>query len=361
MLLSAISGHGIISDMDRSTATEQLRDYEKQISSLAFVKRLHWQAAPSKQYDACLSVDTPAGPFRYRVEVKRSYLSRGLISAIISTASRLKAGESGNLLLLARYVPRCTGERLAEAGVNFVDQVGNMNIQAGPNYHALVLGKPEPKRPPEGKAAGPATVRVLFALVAKPDAASWPARRLAQLAGVGKTAAAEIRERLVREGILQRARGGELHVGNVKELEDRCIAGYSQILRPKLLIGRFRGPERDPAKQLNQLATVFAKEGVRWAATGGPAAYDLQRFYRGEELPLFVSAGGPELQQSARILSDQNGPISLLRPVGELSFWRTDGNTPIAHPWLIYAELMNSSDPRALEAGEELRREYLQP
>jgi len=32
---------------------------------------------------------------------------------------------------------------------------------------------------------------------------------------------------------------------------------------------------------------------------------------------------------------------------------------PLAHPWLIYSELMNSAEPRAHEAAEELKREYL--
>jgi hypothetical protein len=31
----------------------------------------------------------------------------------------------------------------------------------------------------------------------------------------------------------------------------------------------------------------------------------------------------------------------------------------VAHPWLIYAELMYSDDSRAHEAAEELRRERL--
>ncbi len=66
----------------------------------------------------------------------------------------------------------------------------------------------------------------------------------------------------------------------IKELEDRRIAGYSQILRPRLLIGRFRGPERDPGKLLNDLAGAFAKASVRWAVTRGRAAYELQHFWR---------------------------------------------------------------------------------
>lgn len=32
---------------------------------------------------------------------------------------------------------------------------------------------------------------------------------------------------------------------------------------------------------------------------------------------------------------------------------------PLAHPWLIYTELMYSSDLRAHEAAEELKREFL--
>lgn len=345
--------------MARGIPTGLRGGYERQISSLDFVKRVRWQLAPSEGSDALLTVDTPAGPFRYQVETKRSYLSRALTNAIISTASRLTAGDGAKLLVLAPYISRPTGERLAEAGVNFLDEAGNMNIQAGPNYHTLVLGRQEPKRPSEARAASPATVQVLFALIAKPESANWAVRKLAQFAGVGKTAVAEVRERLVREGMMQRVRTGGFRVGNTKELEERCLTGYSQILRPRRLIGRFRGLERDPAKQLRALSTAFEKSGVRWATTGAPAAYELQRFYRGEELPLFVSAETHDLQRSARILSDQNGPIVLLRPVGELSFWRTDQDTPVAHPWLIYAELMNNSDPRAIEAGEELRREFL--
>lgn len=347
--------------MKLSGAGTPFQGYEQQLSALDFVKRVRWQEARAKDSDGLLTIDTPAGPFRYRVEVKRSYLSRALVNSIISAARRPTAGDGSKLLVLARYVPRATGEQLAEAGVNFFDEAGNMNIEAGPNYHALVLGKPEPKRPPEGRVASPAMVQVLFALIAKPESANWSVRKLAEFAGVGKTAAAEIRERLLREGVLQRGRAGVFRLANVKELEERCIAGYSQILRPRRLIGRFRWPERDPAKQLSELAAAFAKAKVRWAATGGPAAYDLQHFYRGEELPLFVSAGGAELERSAKILPDQKGPIVLLRSMGDLSFWRTADGTPVAHPWLIYAELLHSSDPRAVEAAEELRREFLKP
>ena len=50
----------------------------------------------------------------------------------------------------------------------------------------------------------------------------------------------------------------------------------------------------------------------------------------------------------------------LLRPFGELVYWREFDGKMVAPPWLVYAELLVSSDPRAREAAEELRREFLQ-
>ena len=59
---------------------------------------------------------------------------------------------------------------------------------------------------------------------------------------------------------------------------------------------------------------------------------------------------------------DQNPKIQKQKPlasVREPVFWRDVGKLTVAHPWLIYAELMNSEDPRSHEAAEELRREFL--
>lgn len=48
----------------------------------------------------------------------------------------------------------------------------------------------------------------------------------------------------------------------------------------------------------------------------------------------------------------------VMRAFGTPVFWRAVGALTVAHPWLIYAQLMNSEDPRAHEAAEELRREF---
>ena len=137
------------------------------------------------------------------------------------------------------------------------------------------------------------------------------------------------------------------------------LKGYELALRPKLLIGRFRSPQNELDGMLGELSRAFRDLSIRWSVTGGPAAYALQKFYRGVELPVFVDAFSDQLRRRLRILPDKTGPIILLHSFGTIPFWRNTDPFPLAHPWLIYSELMNSTDARAHEAAEELKREYL--
>jgi hypothetical protein len=62
------------------------------------------------------------------------------------------------------------------------------------------------------------------------------------------------------------------------------------------------------------------------------------------------------VSQELRILPDRSGPVILLRAFGEVAFWQQRDHHMLAPPWLIYAELLNSDDPRAHEAAKELQQ-----
>jgi Transcriptional regulator, AbiEi antitoxin, Type IV TA system len=94
---------------------------------------------------------------------------------------------------------------------------------------------------------------------------------------------------------------------------------------------------------------------LRWSLLGGPAAYELQHFYRGMEIPLFIHNFSDTTVRHLRLLPDAQGPITLLRSFGTLPYWKEIAGKTLVHPWLIYAELMHLPDPRAHEAAEELR------
>jgi hypothetical protein len=120
-------------------------------------------------------------------------------------------------------------------------------------------------------------------------------------------------------------------------------------------------PERDPNMPLENFKQWAERNEMTWAVTGAPAAFRLQRFYRGEEVPVFIRTVPDRLTRDLKLLPDRNGTVTLLRAFGTLFPWRVEGGVPIAHPWLIYAELLHEGGARAVEAATEIREKFLLP
>src|SRR5437867_2350244 len=137
--------------MDFRSLPENLDTYFEHLRDLPYVKRVSLKKG-TPNGEGIIAIRTPAGDFPLTLEVKRSYLDRTMASALLASAARPRTSP---LLVFARYVPRPTGEKLAAAGVNFVDRVGNVHLHLGGRYHTLLLGKHETRTAPEGKRTGP--------------------------------------------------------------------------------------------------------------------------------------------------------------------------------------------------------------
>src|SRR5262249_26794774 len=150
-------------------------------------------------------------------------------------------------------------------------------------------------------------------------------------------------------------------VADRKTLEEYFIRGYELILRPHISLGRYRSAEREPDAFVERTATVTGKHRLKWALSGAAGAYELERFYRGEETQLFINVGATraELQQDLKLLPDKHGPITLFEFFGDVVLYPGKRERPVAHPWLIFAELLYQGDARALEAAEEIREKFL--
>lgn len=331
-----------------------LEVYTEQLRNLPYVRNTRLKVAPDATHDALLEIRTPKGTYPLVVELKRSYLDRAGTNALVALANRTQYP----LILLARYIPRPTGERLAVAGINFVDEVGNLHLNLGQHYHTLLLGKGHGKTQPAHKRLGAATVQVLFAYLAWPEALHWTTRRLAEAAGVSKTAAAEARQHLIAEHVLGAQGPRQYQLLAARQLEERFIHGYGRVLRPRLYLSRFRAKERDPDAFVRRFADFAKRNDILWALTGGAGAFELDRFYRGEETAVFVTRLTAGSQQQLMLLPDPQGPITFLRLFSK-ELVTPHAPHPVAHPWLVYAELLQNDDPRALEAAKEIREKHL--
>ena len=111
----------------------------------------------------------------------------------------------------------------------------------------------------------------MFQFVTNPESANWTVRDIAAAVGLGKSKVAELRLQFAREGIFK-AHGGEKSLDVTRELRDRLISGYNQILRPKLVLGRYRYQESSVDQFVARLSLTGAEQKIPYALTGGPAA-----------------------------------------------------------------------------------------
>ena len=346
---------------------DRIRDEPRldQIRAVPFVR--HLRLIPAKPGDGTssgvLEITTPRGKHRLPLIVKRSYLDRSAVNAVIGQIQSErkvakdggKSVKNGETLLLAPYLAVPTAKCFIDAGISFADEVGNIHLALGDEYNWTVIGERKPPKAPESERITPAAVQLLFQFATSPESASWTVRDLAAAIGLSKSKVAELRLQFAHEGIFA-AHGVEKSSGITRELRDRLISGYSHILRPKLLIGRFRYEEPSVDQFVARLSREAAAQKIPYALTGGPAADTMQHFYRSAEVPVFLDA---KWQRSLRLLPDRTGPVMLFRPFGNLVYWREFEGKMVAPPWLVYAELLTGSDPRAREAAEEFRQEYL--
>jgi hypothetical protein len=334
---------------------DELEPYLDHLRSLPFVRAANVRLSPTSQadgLDALIRLKTPTGMRRLYAEIKRTYLSYQLAGHI---ASQMRHSRWKPSILMTPYVAPRLGQFLEERGINYVDSVGNCFLSLGPEYLARIEGRRRPPRDLSRATLRAPSYQVLFALLARPELANASVRTLAASAGVGKTAAAEMIQRLESEGYLGRTTSGRQLLER-ERLVERWLTGYADVLRPSLIFGRFRIAENDPANVEDRVQKAL-RNTKPWAWGGGAAAFRLAGHFRGDESVLWVREPTSDLPRTLSALPAKDGPLTILRAKGTLML---EGATPrTAHPLLVYAELLTRPSERAAEAAEEIREKYL--
>lgn len=128
--------------------------------------------------------------------------------------------------------------------------------------------------------------------------------------------------------------------------------GYRDVLRPSLLVGRYKTPSSDPSKLEARLVEVLGEPGVlRWggaaAGTGSPDSIGAR--VRSCTTP----RGRRRRSRSSPRWRSPDGDLIVLRLPGPAPM---QGPQPtVVHPLLIVAELLAEPDERGWRATAEIR------
>lgn len=354
--------------MRKGTDQEILQACQAHLRALQPVKRVEVKyrmvQRERSELDAQLVLDTEVGRLTYFYEIKRS-LSLPRLEHLLLQRQHYRDSHKAPArpLLLADYLPPRLAERLVEVGVNFVDEAGNVYINSPGKLYIRIQGA-RPKRLREakfGRLSQSSGLQVLFILLADPQASSMSYRELAKASSVALGSVAQVLQELKEKGFFQQKGRNEWILTRRRELFDFWLGRYGDVLRPKLFVGRFQSPEPDLDETLARWRKKADAARIGWALTGGFAADLLTRHFRGDQLALFVSEWPAELARSLKWLPSSHGPVTVLRQFSPLVVFpsKEPSEVPVAHPLLVYAELVLQGRERELEAAKLMYDRYL--
>jgi hypothetical protein len=306
------------------------------------------------RWDGTVRIVTPNATKVLAIEAKRTHLTRTIVDGVLAQAARVEPKRPW--ILFAPHVGRPLARYLDEQGANFIDLAGNCRLQIGRWHIAKVEGRPPERRLQQGRGTGAPGQQILFALLVEPGLLNAPVRTLAEAAGVAPATAAGRIARLREEGLIHEA-NRERRLTVPRRLLDLWINGYEGVVRPRLMLGRYRAQETDPGALERKIEKTL-DDKVTWAFGGGAAAHRLTGYYRGPDTVVHVQPQpGFDIAKVLRALPADDGPLVLLRAPGPLAF---EGAKPrTVAPLLVYTELLFAGDKRSLEAAGEIQRKYL--
>ncbi len=302
---------------------------------------------------AAIEIKVNGKPVRFLAEIKT--VDRA--TALAAAKHRLEPyGARG--VLIAPYVTAYLAERCRQLDLNFIDTAGNAYLRA-PNLYVFVRGERKPalgETATGARGAGTATaLRMIFALLCKPELLNAPYREIVAAAGVALGAVGRVFLDLERRGYI--AGGKQKRNRRLLEparLVDEWVASFPIKLRPKLAPRRFRAPDPDWWRRGGLEA------GARWG--GEVAAAKLTGYLEPATCTIYLDPQNrrdalPKIVGRHRLRADPHGNVEVLD-----TFWgfRLKGARPdVVPPLLVYADLMATLDPRNLEVAKRIRAEYV--
>lgn len=256
------------------------------------------------------------------------------------------------VVVVAAVVGRELRTALIERGLGYLDLAGNCHLELdGGNVTVHVEGRRRAVRPAGSGGLRAAGYQALFVLLADERMLACTVREIAEVANVSRHAAHSLVERLRDEGVLQRA-GRSRHVfapGGREKCIDRFAAGWADVLRGRLLAGRFQLREPEPRAVVEVVERVFHAANVPFGFGGAHGSSRWLRYLQSDETVVHAATFGPELARALGAVPDRQGPLMVFRTMTALDLAADAVDT--AHPVLVHAELARSADPRAREAA----------
>jgi hypothetical protein len=320
---------------------------EEAISSL--LKYTHIQAIVKDgrfRRDAILEIAKEEFVVETKPEITKG--NKGIVLAQLKEVSR-----ENNLpiILLTKYIPTEIAKEYVNEGVFYLDVAGNCNIRQN-NLVLLVEGKKIERmaKVNQPRAFQEAGIKLIFLFLVDPEKAQLTYRELAELANISLGSVGTIMQELIDLNFILKTKQ-TMKLKNTKELLNRWIIAYHDVLRPRLLMRhmRFVKPEN-----YTKWKEIHLNEPDGLAFWGGEPGANLLTNYLHPGIFTIYTYRNWQSFKDIGLVPDETGNVEVL-----VIFWSPQTCLGIP-PVLIYADLMSSGSDRNIETAKMILKNELQ-
>ena len=297
--------------------------------------------------DRLLRIVFQGREIRFYAEVKATLNKAGI--ALIQIQ---KGKYPYQMLLVTRYVNGQMAEQLKQGGIEFIDTAGNIYINQPPLFIFIKGNRPLAAfaQIPIKRAFQPMGLKVIYAFLCNAGLENKPYREIAATADVALGTVQWLMKELKELGyLLDMGKQGNKIIRRERLLQ-RWVAAYPEKLRPKLILGRFRGEQE--WWQQKALDPVHAQWG------GEVAAAKLTKYLKPQIVTIYTTLQKfNQLVIENRLRNDPTGDIEILE-----RFWQPEEAwqyKDIVHPILIYADLIATGNQRNIETAKVVYEQHI--
>lgn len=306
----------------------------------------------NESVDAIIQMSKGKQSYIFEADIKTE-----LRTAALSNVLNRQRLTDGKIIMVSRYIPAPMKDELKANGISYIESTGNCYIETSGIYIFISDQRTPPlKTIEETKLWAPSGMKFLFAILMDQELLNSSYRNIAYTAGVALGNIGSFIFELKREGYVitgVRNKQETLLLENRTMLIDKWADMYRNILRPKLLIGRFRFNKKEDRENWHN--HVGSDIGIYWGAETAGAI--LTNYLSPEIYTIYSNEDRFELMKKLKIVPDQSGEVELLRPFWNEEVFSTDGDT--VPPLLAYAELISSFDSRNRETAVRIKEKYV--
>ena len=282
--------------------------------------------------------------------------SHGVFAAAYRKRLSPEIASDRPLMVITNHVtPKLAKDFIAEH-IPFLDTAGNVYLDE-PEATLMITGRDKPAlrfTDTSSRSTTPKGLVISFALLTQPDLVGEPYRTIADETGVALNTVNLAVDDLIARGLVAK-KGGRRIIADRRRFIEDWVNLYPTRLRPKLGASRFKSARDVSWWHSDDFVALGALRG------GEVAAEALTHEIKPASVTVYAD---PEekaaLKISARLRPDPRGEVEILE-----SFWPEPvedrwGVPPgVAHPLLVYADLIASGDSRNHAVAQTIYERYL--